>query len=254
MSGTPGFFGRALRLFRERALLYVSVAALPYFTVHLLLWWLLFSSPALRIVPGTSLREQMHNLSNSQLALFLFTLLLWATVPYALAGRGLCRVAALQIENREAAFGKIAVDMALFLPSALVLCLIVGAASMLGMGVFFIPALFIGALFTLVIPVGAIEKLGPFGSLKRGLGLAGGIYGRLLGLYFCFGLTIVGAFILQSVILSNLPHMLAARMTVVALVTCIPIVPLAIFNICLTLAYCEARLAGSPSAAPAGAI
>jgi hypothetical protein len=241
MSDSPGLLARTLRIFRERPFLFIAIAALPYFTVHLIFWWLLFSSPAMQIAPGESIRDKFHSLTDAQLALFMVTMLLWATLPYALAGRGLCRAASRQIENLPVSFGEIAMDIMSFLPSALLLSLIIGLATVIGMGAFLLPGLFIDTFFTLVIPAGAIEKLSPFAALGRGLKMAGRTYGKLLGLYLCFGLTVVVAFILQAVLLGNLPRTAEARISVVILMTCIPIVPLAIYNICLTLIFLEAR-------------
>jgi len=161
--------------------------------------------------------------------------------PYALAGRGLCLAASRQIGRFHVSFAEIAADMAVFFPSALLLSLVVGIVTGIGMGAFLFPGLFVAAFFTLVIPVGAVEKLGPFAALSRGLKLAGRAYGRLLGLYFCFALTVLAALILQSIVFGNLPRTTAARISVISFMTCIPIVPLAIFNICITLVYYEIR-------------
>src|SRR5262249_14326829 len=182
MNDSPGLLARALRIFSERPFLYVATAALPYFTVHLALWWLLLSLPAMQIAPGDSIRDKLHSLSDAQLAVFLLTLVLWAMVPYALAGRGLCLAASRQIGRFHVSFAEIAADMAVFFPSALLLSLVVGIVTGIGMGAFLFPGLFVAAFFTLVIPVGAVEKLGPFAALSRGLKLAGRAYGRLLGL------------------------------------------------------------------------
>jgi hypothetical protein len=241
MSSSPGLVTRSLRLFRERPFVYLVAAALPYFTVHLLLWWLLLASPALRSPKGTPLREIMQSLTNKDLATFLLTLILWATIPYALAGRGLCRAAFSQIENRSQSLSHLAVDMVLFLPSAVFLSLIVGFAGLIGAWLLFLPGLFISAFFTLVIPAGAIENLGPFSALRRGCATAGRAYGKLLGLYLAFGSTVLATFVAQGTILSNLPPTVSARIPIIALLTCVPLLPLIIFNICRVLIFCDLR-------------
>src|SRR5215470_5498110 len=88
MNDSPGLLARALRIFSERPFLYVATAALPYFTVHLALWWLLLSLPAMQIAPGDSIRDKLHSLSDAQLAVFLLTLVLWAMAPTPLRGAG----------------------------------------------------------------------------------------------------------------------------------------------------------------------
>lgn len=183
LSAQPNLLTRAVHLFRKRPGLHLAVAALPYATLYPALWCLSLQFFQLGDGPRPDLRHICLNMSSPGKTGFLTVFFLWIVLPYAVAGRGLCRLAANQMENRPSTFAAIAVEMAAFLPSALLLTVIVSCVCLLGTLFLVAQGFFAGAAFSLVVPASAIERLGPFGALRRVLSVMTGAYGRLLLLF-----------------------------------------------------------------------
>jgi hypothetical protein len=178
---------------------------------------------------------------------------LWITVPFAVAGRGLCRVASEQIAGRAISLRDVVVEMASFIPSAFLLGPIAGGAAFIGACFLVVPGFMAEAAFSLVVPAATIEKIGPFAALRRGLSAIGSVFGRLMLLSFGYGFLIIATLILQAVLLSAAPHIAIVRVAIIVLCSALPLVPLALLNIALTLLYLEARTpAANVAAATAG--
>jgi len=184
---------------------------------------------------------------------FLALLFLMYAFPFTVAGFGLCNIASNQIENRPTAFREVALSMAGFLPSALLLSVLLGASIFLGMCFLLGPGILAATAFSLVVPAASIERLGPFTALRRGFSLMTRAFGRLLLCYFLYGLVVGLALVVQGIIFSYLPHTLAVRIIVAAVLAFALLTPLAILNIYLTLIFYKLRPEGPPlqSAAPA---
>src|SRR6266853_353665 len=154
MSQQPNVIRRCVEIFRRRPRLYAAVAAVPYATLHpalLRVFWFLLVRPA---GPGQDLRAIFDAMTFNDKLELIALFFLWVTVPFAVAGRGLCRVASEQIANREISFRD------------------------------------------------AIEKIGPFTALRRGLSRVGRVFGRVLLLFFGYGFFILATLILQGILLS----------------------------------------------------
>jgi len=234
---------RSMQLFRERPSFYLAIASLPYVTLHAALWWALFQfAPS---GDSANLRDVWLAMSPGDKFEFLVLSFLTIAFPFAIAGFGLCNIASNQIENRPTAFHKVALSMAGFFPSALLLSILVGASILLGMCFLLVPGIIAFTAFSLVVPAASIEGLGPFAALRRGFSLTTRAFGRLLVCCFLYSLVVVFAFVVQGVILSSLPHTLAARIVVMAVVAFALLTPLAILNICLTLIFYELRQEGA---------
>jgi hypothetical protein len=178
---------------------------------------------------------------------------LWITVPFAVAGRGLCRVASEQIAGREISLRDTVEEMATFIPSAFLLGAIAGTAGFIGACFLVVPGFMAAAAFSLVVPAATVEKIGPIAALRRGLSAIGSVFGRLLLLFFGYGFLVFATLILQGVLLSAAPHIAIVRVAIIVLCSALPLVPLALLNIALTLLYLEARTpAANVAAATAG--
>jgi len=242
----------SMQLFRERPGFYLAVASLPYVTLHAALWWALFQFMSAPSGDSANLRDIWLAMSPGDKFEFLILSFLTIAFPFAVAGFGLCNIASNQIEKRPIAFRKVALSMAGFLPSALLLSILVGASTLLGMCFLLVPGIIAFTAFSLVVPAASIEGLGPFAALRRGFSLTIRAFGRLLLCCFVYGLVVVFAFIVQGVMLSSLPHTLVARIVVMTVVAFALLTPLAILNICLTLIFYELRQVASslPSHSP----
>jgi hypothetical protein len=253
MPSQSNLLSRSMQLFRERPGFYLAVASLPYVTLHAALWWAIFQVISVPSGDSPNLREVWLAMSPSDKFEFLVLSFLTIALPFAVAGFGLCNIASNQIEKRPTAFRKVALSMTGFLPSALPLSILVGASILLGMCFLLVPGVIALTAFSLVVPAASIEGLGPFAALRRGFSLMSRAFGRLLLCCFLYSLVVVFAQVVQGIILSSLPHTLAARVIVMAVVALALLTPLAILNICLTLIFYELRQEGPPlqSAAPA---
>lgn len=242
MNQQPGLLKRCFEIFRRSPALFVGVAVMPYATLHaglLALTWSFLQSKGAGEV--ADLRAALAAMTTTDTLGFVALFLLQITVPYAVAGRGISRVASEQIAGREITFLKEVGDMLAFLPSAIVLAVIAGIAAFVGVGFFLIPGFVAGALFSLVLPAGAVEGIGPFAALRRGLSLVWRVAGRVLLLFFAYGALVFAVTILQGISLAAMPHTFLMRAPIFAIWTFVPIVPLALLYICFTLLYFEAR-------------
>jgi hypothetical protein len=237
----PGLLKSCFKIFGRSPALYVAIAALPYATLHaglLALTWLFVGSIG---GEGVDLRTRWLAMTTANKLEFLGLFLLWVTIPYAVAGRGICRIASDEIAGRETTFRKEVYDMLAFLPSAAVLGAIAGVVAFVGAVFLLIPGFVAGGLFSLVLPAGAVEGLGPFAALRRGFSLIGRVTGRVLILFFAYGAVVFAAMILQSILVGSAPKALSIRAPIMVICSFIPIVPLALLFICFTLLYLEAR-------------
>jgi hypothetical protein len=131
--------------------------------------------------------------------------------------------------------------MAVFIPSAFLLGAVVGIAAFLGALFLIIPGFVAAAAFSLVVPSVAVERIGPFAALRRGLSLVPRVFGRVLLMYFLYGFFILAVLILQAILLSVTPHVLPVRVLILVLCQALPIIPLALLNISSTILFLEAR-------------
>jgi hypothetical protein len=252
MSQQPSLIRRCVEIFRHQPGFYAAIAALPYATLHpALFWanWFLIVRPA---EPAPDLRAILGAMNSNDKLEFLALFVLWITVPFAVAGRGLCRIASEQIAGREISLRDVIAEMATFIPSAFLLGAIAGSAAFIGACFLVVPGFMAAAAFSLVVPAAAIEKIGPFAALRRGLSVIGRVFGHLLLLFFGYGLLIIATSIMHGVLLSAAPHIALIRVAIVALCTALPLVPLALLNISLTLLYLEARPAAANATVASG--
>ena len=241
MSQQPNLIRRCVEIFRHQPGFYAAIAALPYATLYpALLWttWFFIVRPA---GPSADLRAIWIAMTFNDKMEFLALFFLWITVPFAVAGRGLCRAASEQIAGRATSFRDAIEEMATFIPSAFLLGAIAGTAGFVGACFLIVPGFVVPATFSLVVPAAAIERIGPFAALRRGLSLVGGVFGRLLLLFFVYGFFVLATMILQGILLSAAPHIALIRAAIIVLCSALPMVPLALLNIALTLLYLEAR-------------
>jgi hypothetical protein len=252
MSQQPNLLRRCVEIFRGKPGFYAAVAALPYATLHpALLWatWFLVIRPA---GPDLDLRTVWVGMNSNDKLEFLALFILWITVPFAVAGRGVCRVASEQIASREISLRDTIKEMASFIPSAFLLGAIAGTAAFIGTCFLVVPGFVATAAFSLVVPAGAIERIGPLAALRRGLSRVGRVFGRLLLMFFGYGFLILATSILQGMLLSAAPHTAIVRVAIVGLCAALPLVPLALLNIALTMLFLEARTPAPSVAMAAG--
>jgi hypothetical protein len=251
MSQQPSLLQRCAEIFRRKPGLYTAVVALPYATLYpALLWvvWFFIVRPA----GQADLRAVLHAMTFTDELEFLALFFLWITVPFAVAGRGLCRVASEQIASREISPRGVMEEMVTFIPSAFLLGAVASTAVFIGVCLLVVPGFVAAAAFSLVVPAAAIEKIGPFAALRRGLSLVGKVFGRVLLLFFGYGLLIAATTILHGTLLSSAPHIALVRVAIIVLCSALPLVPLALLNIALTLLYLEARTTAAGVASAAG--
>ena len=214
---------------------------MPYATLHPPLFcasWFLIARPA---GPVPNLRAIFDAMTFSDTLGFMAFFLLWITVPFAVAGRGLCRVASEEIAGHAISFRDAIKEMSAFVPSAFLLGAIAGMAAFIGACFLFVPGFVAAAAFSLVVPAAAIERIGPFAALRRGLSLVGKVFGRLLLMFLGYGFLIFATSILQGILLAAAPHLVIVRGGIMVLCSALPLVPLVLLNISLTLLYLQAR-------------
>ena len=179
-------------------------------------------------------------------AIFGLVLALWT--PVLLGARAVCRITTAQLAAQELALPAIVVDMLRFLPSALVYALVIGVPVMMGFSCFFIPALLIPSLFTLVVPVSVNEPVGIFSALRRNFFLVRKVFGGLFLITFLCAIVIGGVIALR---IATIDHWLPAAGTApLVLRYAIPYVPalllMALANVGFTLIYFAARRQENP--------
>jgi hypothetical protein len=241
MNQQPTLFHRCVEIFRRQPGRFTAIAALPYATLHpalMLTLWLFITNTTGQ---SADLRAVWTAMTFADKIAFDFGFLLWITVPFAMAGLGLCRMASDQIANRTTSFRQSVQDMVVFIPSAFFLGALVGVAAFLGACFLIIPGFVAAAAFSLVVPAAAIERIRPLAALRRGISLVSRVFGRVLLLFFVYGFFIIAVVILQAILLSTTPHALPVRALILVLSQALPIVPLALLNICFTLLFLEAR-------------
>lgn len=250
MTQSPSTFHSCLELFSRQPGRYTAVAILPYATLHpalLIATWLLASKNTGRSV---DLRTMWTSMTFTDKLEFDGVFLLWMTVPFAVAGLGLCRMAADQIAGRIPPFRQSVQDMLVFIPSAFLLGAIVAVAGFVGACFLVIPGFIAVAAFSLVVPAAAVERIGPFAALRRGLSLVFRVFGRVLVLFLVYGFFIIAVFILQALLLAFAPQVLFVRAPIFVFCMLLAMVPLALLNIYLTLLFLEARTAPALLAVP----
>jgi hypothetical protein len=250
MNKHPGLLHRCLEILRRQPGFYTAIAFLPYATLYpalLGVTWFFIVRPA---GPAADLRTVWMAMTFNTKMEFLALFLLWITVPFAVAGYGLCRSASDQLAGRATSFSEAIEQMAAFIPSAFLLGAIVGTVAFLGACLLVVPGFLAGAAFSLVVPAAAIERIGPLAALRRGLSLVGRVFGRLLLLFLGYGLFVFAALIVQAILLSATPHIPLLRTAIIIICAALPLVPLALLNIALTLLYLEARTPASNQPLP----
>jgi len=181
-------------------------------------------------------------------AIFGLIFALWT--PMLLGARAVCRITTAQLANQELALPAIVVDMLRFLPFALVYALVIGVPVMMGFSCFFIPALLIASLFTLVVPVSVNEPVGIFPALRRNFFLVRKVFGGLFLITFLCAVVIAAVIALRIV---SIDRWLSAVGTApLALRYAIPYVPalllMVLANVGFTLIYFAARRLETPLA------
>ena len=239
MNHQDGLTSRCFIIFRRSPALFVAIAVLPYATLHvalLLLTWVFVR----RIGgEGVDLRTQWLAMTMPNRLAFLALFLLWVTLPYAVAGRGICHIAFDHMTGGETTFRRRVYDMLGFMPSAVVLGAIASIAAFLGVAIFLIPGFIVGALFSLAIPAGVVEQAGPFAALRRGVSRATRVFGLVFILFFAYSAIVFAALILQGVFVRAVPEVISFRVPILIGCSLIPIVPLVLLFICFTLLYLD---------------
>src|SRR5262249_8182590 len=181
-----------------------------------------------------------------QISAFLGMLLaVW--MPILLAARGVCRITVDQLSGRPLSLVAVLIDMAKFIPAALVYSFVIGLPIVIGSTILFVPGMAIASLFVLVVPAGAGEALGFLAALRRGFSLGNRVFVKDL-LITIAAWALVGLVVLmRNVFLDRfLP---GTRSSVFALRFALTYFPallvLVLANIAYTLIYNEAREAGN---------
>jgi len=184
-------------------------------------------------------------------AIFGLILALWT--PVLLGARGACRITTAQVANQELALPAIVVDMLRFLPSALVYALVIGVPVTVGFSCFFIPALLIASLFTLVVPVSVNEPVGIFPALRRNFSLVRKVFGGLFLITFLCAIVIGGVIALRIAGIDRwLPAAGAASLVLRFAIPYVPALLLMVLaNVGFTLIYFAARRLENPMASSA---
>jgi hypothetical protein len=250
MSPRPNLLHRCFDIFRRQPGFYATIALLPYATLYPALLWVVWFFIVRPAGPTADLRTVLMSMTFNTKMEFLALFLLWITVPFAVAGYGLCRTASDQIACRATLLRDVIAEMITFVPSAFLLGAITGIAAFLSACLLVVPGFIAGAAFSLVVPAAAIEGIGPLAALWRGLSLVGRVFGRVLLLVLGYGLFVFAALILQAILLSASPHVAFLRVAIIIFCGALPLVPLALLNIAMTLLYLEVRTPASSQSLP----
>lgn len=174
--------------------------------------------------------------SRKLIAIFGVPLALWT--PILLAARAACRITANQLSTQSAFLPTILVDMAKFLPAALIYSLLIGFPIMIGAAILLVPGLVIATIFILVVPTGVNEPGGLIVTYSRGISLAGKVFVKGLMITAISGCLVLLIRIIVDRILPDTRILFALRFTL----TYIPaLLILILANICYSLLYVEAR-------------
>jgi hypothetical protein len=243
MSTEGSLLSRMAKIFAVRAGTYYAAALVPG-VLGLGLMIALFEFILGGAQPGSSDPLTLWQSLGAGGRLIVFAGMIFGVwTPILLAARGVCRIAASQVENQPVSLASTLVDMARFVPAALVYSLVIGLGSLIGSAMLYVPGLFVLSFLTLVIPAGVFESRGIFATLGRGISLAGRVFGSSLLLVFAslvlmilvVGLRLVG---LDRLVHGNTTQVLAFRC---ALVYLPGLLVLILANICFTVLYVEAR-------------
>jgi hypothetical protein len=186
--------------------------------------------------------------SHQLLAVFGMLFALWT--PILLAARGVCRITTSQLAGQPISLRDVLVDMARFIPAALIYALIIGVPALIGSSILFIPGIVIASLFVLVIPTSTNESLGIFATLRRGLSLGGRVFGKELLLTLASGAAVGLLLVLRIVFVDRfIPGTYSSLFAIRFALTYIPaLLVLILANISFTLLYQEAHaLEASPA-------
>jgi hypothetical protein len=175
------------------------------------------------------------------MAIFGLVLALWT--PILLAARGACRITKEQLSGRPLSLSQIWIDMAKFIPAALVYAVAMGLPIMIGFGIYFVPGMVIASFFVLVIPAAIHEPLGIFAALRRGYSLAGLVFVKNLMITFVCGVLLGLLLFLRITFIDRfLPDSYKPMFAIKFAILYIPaLLLLLLANICFTLLYDEAR-------------
>src|SRR5262249_40272982 len=98
-------------------------------------------------------------------------MLLAVLIAILIGARGVCGIDADQLSGSPLSLVAVLIDMAKFIPAALVYSFIIGLPTVIGSTILFVPGMAIASLFVLVVPAGAGEALGFLAALRRGFSL-----------------------------------------------------------------------------------
>jgi hypothetical protein len=182
-------------------------------------------------------------MSGGERVVLIAGLLLAIWLPVLLGARGVCRITFDLLANRKPSPTKVLIDMARFVPTAIVYSFFFGVPTLVASSCLYFPALLVVSFFTLVIPAGLNEGANLLQALKRGYSLAGKIYGKILfATVVSVALVAVAValrvFLLDSLISGSHMLVLAIRMTLVFVPGFLVLI---LANICFTLLYLEVR-------------
>jgi hypothetical protein len=186
-------------------------------------------------------RNIWDSMSAGRRFMAIFGLLFALWTPILLAARGACRITTEQLSGRPVSLPRIWIDMAKFIPAALVYAVAMGLPIMIGFVIYFVPGMVIASFFVLVVPAAIHEPLSIFAALRRGVSLASLVFvknflitlvcGVMLGLLLFLRITFIDRYI---------PDSLKAMFAIIILY--LPaLLLLLLADICFTLLYDEAR-------------
>jgi hypothetical protein len=240
MPQQPSLFSRSLRMFAGRSPLYLLATALPY---------ALLLAAAYGVLHVAHWPVDPSNVPDSPTALwssFTFSgkievlgalsIAMW--FPFYMAGRGVCRIASSQHTGQAISLGAVLADMALFAVPALAFSLLIGFLLVFGAAILLIPCALVAPAFSLVVPASVVESVGLFAAIGRNFSLLGRTFGRTLAAFSLYALVFVVVAVIKVVVQGLLP---LGQYTLFSLWFATMLVPIALYNICLTLLCHEAQ-------------
>jgi hypothetical protein len=227
-------------MFASRAPLYLLVTALPYVVLLAAAYGLLHG--AHWPLDPTNAPDNPVTLWNSftpsgkiELLAAIF-IAMW--FPFYMAGRGVCRIASSQYTGGTISLGMVLADMALFAVPALAFSLLIGSLFMMGAAVLLIPGALVAQAFSLVVPASVVESVGLFAAIGRNFSLLGRTFGRTLAAFSLYALVFLVVAVIKIIVQGLLP---LGQYTLFSLWFAVMLVPIALYNISLTLLCHEAR-------------
>jgi hypothetical protein len=242
MTQQHSLFSRSLRMFAGHAPLYLVVAAVPYAALlaaaYGLLQWLHW--PVNPSMAPTNPADLWNSFTTTTKLEMIAAMLVAMWLPFYLASRGVCRIASAQHTGRAISLGGELRDMAGFAVPALAFSLLIGVLVMIGSIILLVPGVLVPLVFALVVPASAVESLGLFAALGRNFNLLGRVAGRTALVYFLYAAVFVLSYIARAISAITLGQSVAKAFLGTAVWFAILLVPIAIYNICLTLLCHEA--------------